>query len=321
MKRITIILLVLLIFVSEAAPAADTWADRLGYRAGTRVLILYADHGGAAYEFNRPAQELLSTRLVQSASVMMPCSWSHQFARWSRDNSDHDVGVCVTLSSPNKILRFRPVCGSSDVPSLVDADGYLCRSLLQVAMRADIDEVGREVRRQIELARAAGIRPTHLIPHEGMLLTRPDLLELYLRVAQDYWVPAVMIEMTPSQIERLRDEGFPLSQEMIDIIGRYPLPKLDDLRSVPDADSYEAKRDEFCRLVQGLAPGITQIILQPADETEALKLVSPRWQNQVWEAHLLRDPQVSRFLKKEGVQLTDWIEIMQRFEEADPSGS
>ena len=306
--------LLALIILAQAALAADTWAERLGYPADKQVVILYANHGGAAYEFNRPSQQGLSEGSLQSASVMVPGPWFPQYALWCRDKKQFDVGVCLTLSSPNGLCRWRPVTAFTEVPSLVDVDGYFCRSLLQVALRAEVEEVEREVHRQIEQARKAGIQPTHLIPHQGTLLTRPDLLEVYLSTAEKFWIPAVMIELTPAHVERLRDEGFPLSQEVIDLVARYRLPKLDDLRSVPDADSYEAKREAFYNLIKGLQPGITQITLSPADATAAMKVVSPRWQNHAWEAKLLEDPAVRQFLKKQGVVLTNWVEIMRRFE-------
>jgi predicted glycoside hydrolase/deacetylase ChbG (UPF0249 family) len=311
--RLGLSMLVSLLLV-QASLAAETWAERLGYPADKRVVILHASHGGAAYEFNRPSQQALGEGSLQSASVIVPGPWFPQYALWCRDNNRFDVGVCLTLSSPNGLCRWRPVTAFTEVPSLVDVDGYFCRSLLQVALRADVEEVQRELHRQIEQARKAGIRPTHLIPHQGVLLTRPDLLEVYLRTAEKYWIPAVMIELTPAHVERLREEGFPLTQEIIDLVTRYRLPKLDDLQSVPDADSYEAKRESFFDLIRGLQPGITQITLSPADETAALKAVSPRWQNHVWEAKLLADPAVRQFLKKQGVLLTNWVDMMRRFE-------
>ena len=59
--------------------AAETWAQRLGYDATDRVVILYADHMGAAYETNVAGIAALEAGQATSASVMVPCPWFEQF--------------------------------------------------------------------------------------------------------------------------------------------------------------------------------------------------------------------------------------------------
>jgi len=140
-----------------------------------------------------------------------------------------------------------------------------------------------------------------------------------LEVAERNWIPAVMVELTPENIESLRNDGFPLTEEVIHLIARYPLPKLDELHFVPEAESYEEKRDKFYELVRGLSPGLTQIVTGPADNTASLQRITPRWQLRVWEQQLLSDEKVHQFLEDEGIVLTNWIEIMSRFESGAPA--
>ncbi len=313
MKRVLFFLLSCWVCAS-ATCGAETWAEKLGYPSGKKVLILYATRMGTAYEFNRAGQELLSRGAVRSAGVLPPCPWFDEFARWCRENPGHDVGVSLSLNSPGDIYRWRPLLPRDRVSSLVDADGYLWRSLLQLAVRSDVTQVRAEIRAQLERARAAGIRPSHITTDMGALLTRPDLTKAYLDLAEEYWLPAVMIELTPPVVDRLREEGFPLSDEMIQIIARYPLPKLDDIQFIADAESYEEKRAAFYELVANLPAGLTEIVAQPAHHSAALEQISPRWQNHAWAARLLADPEVQAFLKDQGVVLTDWKEIMARFE-------
>ncbi len=315
MKSVPLTAFLLTTVLTVNSVSAETWAERLGYPAGQKVLILSADHMGAAYEFNRPGQELLADGSVQSASVLVPCVWFDEFADWARQNPGYDVGVSLCLNSPNRLYRIRPLSDRCEVPSLVDPDGCLWNSLLQVAIQADTRQVEMELRRQIERARAAGIHPTHLTTQLGALLTRPDLTEIYLRLAREYWIPAVIPELTPQRIKSLQEEGFPLADETVQLIAEYPLPKLDDLRYVPDANSYEQKRQEFLGLVKELPPGLAQIVLHPADHTQALERISPRWKNRLWEAELLQDESVHQALDEQQITLTNWIEILRRFSE------
>ena len=42
--------------------------------------------------------------------------------------------------------------------------------------------------------------------------------------------------------------------------------------------------------------------------------MTDKWQDRVWEAQLLSDPAVREFLKQQDIVLTNWHEIMKRFE-------
>ena len=312
MKRYRLLLTALCLLLPNLV-SAETWAEKLGFASDKRVVILHANYMGAAYEFNRPGQELLEKGHVQSASLMVPCPWFEEFADWCRQHPQHDVGVCLTLNSPGTHYRWQPLSGPQS-SSLVDADGYQWQTELQFAIRADTNHVAKEIDLQIDKARRAGVRPTHLVPFMGSLLTRPDLARLYLETAERNWIPAVMVELTPKNIESLRNDGFPVTDELVAAVARYPLPKLDDLHFIPESDSYDATRDAFYDLIRRLSPGLTQIVSGPADETAAFQRISPRWQHRVWEKKLLADPKVHQFLADEGIVLTDWKEIMLRFE-------
>ena len=47
---------------------------------------------------------------------------------------------------------------------------------------------------------------------------------------------------------------------------------------------------------------------------EKLKSITGSWQQRGWEGDLFADPVVIKFLKDEGIIITDWKEIMKRFE-------
>jgi predicted glycoside hydrolase/deacetylase ChbG (UPF0249 family) len=198
----------------------------------------------------------------------------------------------------------------------VDDNGYFPKTVLQFHLRADIEAVRREAEAQIERAREMGLQPTHLHPHIGALLARPDLFRLYLQLAEEHWIPAVMVEFTPEVIARFRDEGLTLDEEVLEAVARYALPKVDDIRNIPPAGSYDEKRQLFCDVVASLKPGITQIFLHPSDDTAGLRQSSEKWQDRVWEAQLLADPQVRDHLQQQEIVLTNWRELMGRFEAA-----
>jgi predicted glycoside hydrolase/deacetylase ChbG (UPF0249 family) len=297
-----------------ASAAAETWTERLGFPPESKVLVLHAHGLGMCFETNAAGLQLVESGRVRSASAMAPCPWFADVAQWSAKHRDVDLGLELTINSEWPRYRWQPVAGDDLVPSLTDVDGFLWRTPIQTMVSATADDVERELRAQIERAKSYGLQPTHLTAHLGTLFTRLDLTEVYLRVARQYWIPAVVVDLTPQQVDRFRQQGYPVPDELVQVLDDYPLPKVDDLRIVERADSYEAKKQSFIKMVRELPPGITQIAFQPAVESEALKRIAGDWQQRVWEAQLMMDEEVRAVLASESIIMTDWRELMDRFE-------
>jgi predicted glycoside hydrolase/deacetylase ChbG (UPF0249 family) len=308
----------LLVAVGTRNAVAETWAERLGFPPNSKVLILHAQELGLCHETNSAGARLLESGAVRSAGAMPPCPWFGDVAKWSAEHPDADIGLELTLNSEWDRYRWRPVASDGEIASLLDPDRFFWRSTMQTMVNAHADDVERELLAQIAYAKSLGLRPTHLTTHLGALITRPDLIEVYLRIARQNWIPAMVVELTPEQVERFRRQGFPLPDDIIALLANYPLPKVDDLRIVAPADTYEAKKQGFLALIRELPPGLTQIALHPAAESEALKRIMPDWQQRVWDARLMGDDDVRAALSPDGVVLTDWREIMRRFQGPTP---
>lgn len=302
--------------VAEHKTFAETWAERLGFPAGKKVVLLHATELGMCYETNAAGERLLDGGIVRSAAATAPCPWFGNLVPWCAEHPQADVGLALTLNSPSKNYRWKPAASQGIVPSLTDPNGFFWEAPLQTMVNATPDEVERELEAQIALAKSSGLQPTHLSPYLGTLVMRPDLMEVYLRVARRHWIPAVVVELTPEQVERFAQEGYPLPDDVVQMMADYPLPKVDDLRFIPSGDSYEAKKQAFLGLLRNLSPGITQIAFAPAVESEALKLISPDWQQRVWETQLMSDKDVRQLLQSEDFVLTDWRDLMDRFQGA-----
>lgn len=309
----------LLLGTSFGGPAlAETWAERLGYTADQRVVILSMGKAGLCYETNAAAQRALEAGQATSVELMPPGPWFASFADWAHDRPDLDVGVSLTFVSENVVLSYGPV-GVGHVAGLIDASGRLPVSMRRVATSAPPEAIEYEARAQIERCLRLGLKPSHLSPHKGFLFLNAELAKVYLKLAQEYWIPAVVVDLTPEMLEGFRKAGFPMEPELVELISAYPLPKLDHLAIVADASTFDAKRQLLIEQIQSLPGGLSQLVFQPAQESDALKALTPLWQQHAWDAQLLADEQVRRTLAAEGVVLTNWREVMQRFD-ADAAG-
>lgn len=293
----------------------DTWAEKLGFPKGKRVLILHADDIGMCQEANEAVKPYLTKDLIQSASIMVPCPKFKEIAAWYKDHPEEDMGLHLTLTSEWKTYRWGPVSNPDEVPGLVDPEGYLWRDVPNVIQHASAQEVNREIRAQIEAALAAGIKPGHLDTHMGTVYASLEFTRVYLSIAMEYEIPAMIIEFTPDIVTKFRGQGYPITDEMIAFAATYNMPKLDDFNGLPSASSYEEKKQKLFELVRSLKPGITEIIFHPSVETDSLKKITNSWQQRVWEAQLFSDPEVIQFFHQEGVLFTNWKEMMHRFRE------
>src|SRR5436190_8637107 len=148
-------------------------AERLGYPAGAKLLLLHADDLGAAHSIDAASFEALDKGLITSASIMMPTPWVAEVAAYARTHPNADLGLHLTVTSEWETYRWGSVESKDKVPSLLDSAGTFPAESDPVAKKANPVEIERELRAQVERALVLGIRPTHVDSHMGTLFTTP----------------------------------------------------------------------------------------------------------------------------------------------------
>ena len=289
-------------------------AEKLGFEKGKKVLILHADDAGMCNEANEAIAAYLENGNIQSTAAMAPCPAFKNMIAWANAHPQNDIGIHLTLTSEWKTYRWPSVADTALVPGLIDPEGKLWHDVPDVIQHATAKEVETEVRAQIEKAKELGWNPTHIDTHMGTLYGSPEYVEVFLKVAQEYNIPANVIDISDEEVLQIfRNSGYPLTDEVVEMVAGYKLPKLDFFTSVPEGKTYEEKRENFFNLVRSLGPGLTEIIFHPSFESDNLKTITGSWQQRVWEAQLFTDPVVKQFFSDQGVVFTNWIEIMERF--------
>lgn len=300
----------------EETNVEKTEAEKLGFEKGKKVLMLHADDAGMSPEANEAIIEILKNGHIQSAAVMAPCPSFEDFIDWAKANPSVDVGMHLTHTSEWKTYRWGPVSDPEKVPGLIDPDGMFWHEVPGVVQHASAEEVEIEIRAQIDAAIALGWNPTHMDTHMGTLYGSPDYVAVFTKVAEEYGIPANIINLSnPEVVDRFRQIGYPITDEVIALAKNYKLPKLDNFTSVPKGKTYEEVRENFFQLVKSLDAGLTEIIFHPSTETENVKTITNSWQQRVWEAQLFTDPIVKKFFEDEGIEFTNWIDIMKRYKQ------
>jgi chitin disaccharide deacetylase len=298
---------------TEAIEARITNAEKLGFPAGSKVILLHCDDAGMCDEANIAIRNYFKTGDLRSAAVMVPCPFAMELVEWAKTQDSPDVGVHLTLTSEWKSYRWGPVSDHAEVPGLIDPEGKMWHDVPEVVSHASPVEVETEVRAQIDKVIAAGFTPTHIDTHMGTMYASLEYLKVFLKIAAEYNIPANAIDLSDTAIaENFRKAGYPITNDVVELLNKYSLPKLDNFSSVPDGDTYENKRDNFLVLLKSLGPGLTEIIFHPSVETENLKSITGSWQQRVWEAQLFSDPVVKEFFEANGILITTWREVMKR---------
>ena len=78
---------------------SPTYAEKLGWKKGDRVLILHIDDAGMSYDSNVGTIKALEEGVANSVSVMMPCPWVPAFVKYLKENPQTDAGLHLTLTS------------------------------------------------------------------------------------------------------------------------------------------------------------------------------------------------------------------------------
>lgn len=301
----------------QSQKETQTWAEKLGFPEGKKILMIHADDAGMCDEANIAIKNYFDKKEIQGAAIMVPCPSADVAMQWAGQHPNVDVGLHLTLTSEWKTYRWGTVADAAVVPGLLDLDKKMWHEVSQVVEHASAEEVEIEIRAQIEKAISVGMKPSHIDTHMGSLYGSPEYVKVFLKVAEEYSIPANALELSnPQVVEHFKKAGYPITDEVVETMANYSLPKLDFFTSVPNGKTYEEKRENFFQLVKNLPNGLTEIIFHPSVQSDKLMSITNSWQQRVWEAELFSDPVVKKFFKDEGIVFTDYIDIMKRFNDS-----
>jgi Uncharacterized protein conserved in bacteria len=320
------LILVVAIFVVFESRAQETFAEKLGFPKGARVLILHVDDVGMSWDSNQGAINAIENGVATSLSIMMPTPWVPGFFHYMRNHPKIDAGLHLTLTSEWTDYRWHPLSGKSVTPGLVDPEGAFWAGVAQVVEHASADEVETEIRAQIERCRAMGFEPTHLDSHMGTVFAKPEFLERYVKVGISEKIPIMFPGGHNSLILRQMNLGsdqavfFRNTGKKLWDAG---LPVLDDLHTLSyewdytnvgesDEDLRKFATGKYIETLRETKPGLTMVIMHCTAPTEVFKHISDSGKLRKGDLLAMTDPQLREFLNKEGFILTTWREVMER---------
>lgn len=214
-------------------------------------LIVRGDDMGSSQASNEAAVRCFKDGVMRDVEVMAVGPWFPEAARLLRENPGLDAGLHLTLTSEWDNVKWRPLTAA---PSLVGKGGYFHPmiwphphygkegALKEQAWR--LDEIERELRAQIELAKREVPHLSHLSDHMGFQALGPEVVALVKRLAGEY--------------------GLDIDPEALGV-------KWVGWDGKPETPSQ--KVESFARVLEGLGPGTWIFVDHPALDTPEMRAV------------------------------------------------
>ncbi|WP_282160750.1 polysaccharide deacetylase family protein [Ulvibacterium marinum] len=287
-----------------------TVAERLGYPADTKLLIIHADDLGVAHSENRASIYALEKSPVNSASIMVPCPWFPEIVAYAIENPKMDLGLHLTLTSEWKYYKWGPVTSKDSVSSLIGKDGYFYPLVPDFVAHAKPEEVALELRNQIKRAYASGIDVTHLDAHMGAAASTPEHIATYMRLGKEFRLPVLL----DSRIHAVEDVKIKSLLDESTVV-------MDYIHSILPTDFEKGSTQYYTQLLRTLKPGITCLLIHLAyddDEMQGIAVNHPEW-GAAWrqeDLDFFTSKECVQLLKENDIVLVTWREIRDKITRA-----
>jgi len=290
----------LLTTVAQMLGQAKTVAERLGYPANSKLLIVHADDLALAHSVDSASFDALDKNAVTSASIMMPCPWTTEVAAYAKAHPDADLGLHLTLTSEWKTYRWGAVAPSDTVASLLDPAGTLWSETPLVAQHAKADDAEREIRAQVERALSMGIHPTHLDTHMGSAFASPAIFAAYVKVAHENHLPFLAVRL-------------PGAEPFLSILSEKDVV-LDSIIMATPAVHAEQWKEFYLNAIRNLKPGFHEMIVHLGHDDAELQAITidhadygSAWRERDYE--FVTGDEFKQAVRDNGVILVKWKEL------------
>jgi predicted glycoside hydrolase/deacetylase ChbG (UPF0249 family) len=239
------------LLLAGALAASASIATAAPPAGGPIRLVVRGDDMGSSQASNEAAVRCFTGGVMRDVEVMAVGPWFPEAARLLRENPGLDVGLHLALTSEWDNVKWRPLTAA---PSLVGRSGYFHPMVWphphygkEGALREQpwkLEEIERELRAQVALARREVPHVSHLSDHMGFQSLGPEVAALVKRLAAENGLD---IEPEPAGARWVGWSGKP--------------------------ETPAQKVESFVAVLEGLGPGTWLFVDHPSLDTPEMRAV------------------------------------------------
>lgn len=270
---------------------------------GKKYLMIHADDAGLSHSQNRATIECLKKGMVNSYSIMVPCSGFEEIAIFAKKYPEYDYGIHLTLTCEWNQSRFGPISPAHTVQSLIDEYGYFHKTREALRKHGDVDDVYVELKAQIEKALDFGLRPSHLDSHMFSVGASASFFNVYRKLGQEFNLP-VLINLSLLQMVGLSKEALKKGDFIFE---HAHFASFDDFQK-GSLEKY------YLHIIDNLNEGLNILLIHPAyddDEMRELTVDHPNF-GSVWrqmDFDTFTSKKTQSKLLENNIELVSWKEI------------
>ncbi|MFT3824781.1 MAG: polysaccharide deacetylase family protein [Chitinophagaceae bacterium] len=256
-------------------------------------LIIRGDDMGFSHSGNLALIKTYKEGIEKSIEIIVPSPWFPEAVKLLQENPGVDVGVHLALTSEWDNVKWRPV---SVCPSLTDKDGYFYPKIWAdknypngalVEHNWKLEDIEKEFRAQIQLAKEKVPRISHVSAHMGCVNMNAEVTALARKLAKEYNID---IDLKERGVQSVGFNG-------------------------PHA-TFKEKKESFLKMLATLQPGQTYMFLEhPGLDNEELRAIHHIGYENVAEdrqgvTDLWTDKEVRTFITKHNIQLIGYNDLL-----------
>src|SRR5215475_6972479 len=185
MTRKTIAVIMLL----GAGIQTAAWSQDPNLSTNSPRLIIRTDDIGFCHGVNMAFKRIAELGMVSSASVIVNTPWLDEAVEILEQHPEISVGVHLALNSEWKEFKWGPVSPVDQVPSLVDPFGKFYGTRKEFfSHQPKVEEVAKELRAQIELAKRKGLPISYIDNHMSTAISTLEFQEEMEKLAKEYHI-------------------------------------------------------------------------------------------------------------------------------------
>ena len=289
--------------------------EKMGYEADDKVVIIHIDDMGVSHSINQASFECLDFGVATCGSMITGANWFPEVVRHYHSHPTLDLGVHLSLTSEYELYRWRPLSTGDPKSGLIDDEGYLWRTMESAVRFGDPEAAEVEMRAQVQMALQNKMNITHLDFHMISVLM-PKFIDHYLKVAQEFQVPALVPKMEKKLLVQLGvGDNYDFFSRKVKELAERGYPVIDHIMAASFDNPNKVQL--YKGMIRSIKPGLTHLLFHPGKKSPELTAMAQETAYGRYQDYLaFTSEEIREVVEQSKIKLIGCREIQQYMKES-----